>query len=758
MQIKNKYKQMHCIIAFCVIMVAACAVILSMHERREMQAAGANTIVMSSNPSSFLSTWNTTLTSIGSSGIDQVHLPLVSNGTYDFVVAWGDGSTDTITAWNQAQVTHTYASPGVYAINITGAIQGWEFDDGGDCLKLIGISQWGALGFGNTGYNFAGCANLVLTSTDAPGLAGTTTLNSAFYGCASLGSNGSMDKWDVSSVTNMGYMFQGATSFDQPIGKWDMLRVTNMSYMFQSATSFDQPICNWSVSSVTDMTEMFFDATSFDQPIGNWNVSRVTDMYGMFLGAGSFDQPIGNWDVSRVTDMTGMFLGAVSFDQPIGNWSVSSVTDMTQMFFDATSFDQPIGNWDVSRVTEMAGMFFDAKLSPANYDALLLGWAHLTLQYFVDFDAGNSKYSSGAAPARASIISNFMWTITDGGLAPNATIGAPRDLLVLPRAGKVELSWTMPAGGSGSPITNYSIYMGTSAGAETLFAIVGNVTSYTATSLENGREYYFMVAAMNAVGTGANSTEASATPATVPSAPLGLVMTPMNGSVVLKWTAPAYNGGSPVTNYTIYMGTAPGEEVYLKTVGNVTSCTAMGLTNGETYYFKVSALNGEGEGAPSTEVSATPASGVTPAYLGRLVLVVLVASCAGIMAVVTLIIVIRITRKDKSRYKEARSMGNIEVPLIKTPMVPSAPRYLRARVQPAQIELSWQPPEHTWGSRVIGYMVYRNNELIATLGDTREYADKDVKINQKYRYWVVAINDAGEGLESSELVVFKPPP
>ena len=33
-------------------------------------------------------------------------LPTKNTGTYNFVVDWGDGTTDTITSYNQAETTH----------------------------------------------------------------------------------------------------------------------------------------------------------------------------------------------------------------------------------------------------------------------------------------------------------------------------------------------------------------------------------------------------------------------------------------------------------------------------------------------------------------------------------------------------------------------------------------------------------------------------------------------------------------------------
>ncbi len=345
-----------------------------------------------SDPNAFISIWNTTQTSLDSSGSNQVRLPLQSSGTYNFTVDWGDTNTDTITSWNQVEVTHTYASAGVYTLTITGTIIGWRFAHVGDRLKILEIQQWGCLRLGNSGHYFGGCENLELTATDNLDLTGTTSLSDAFLECANLGSNGDMNGWDVSSVIDMDFMFTMASSFNQPIGNWD-------------------------VSCVTSMWCMFEGAFSFNQPIGDWDVSSVTDMRFMFEGASSFNQPIGDWDVSSLISMLGIFYEASSFNQPIGDWDVSGVTNMNAMFYEASSFNQPIGSWDVSSVTTMYGMFYGVTLSTPNYDNLLLGWSQLTLRTDVIFDAGNSKYSNAAKDARQSIITNFSWTIIDGGFA-----------------------------------------------------------------------------------------------------------------------------------------------------------------------------------------------------------------------------------------------------------------------------------------------------------------------------------------------------
>jgi surface protein len=245
-----------------------------------------------------------------------------------------------------------------------------------------------------------------------------TYMVSLFDGATSF--NQPIGSWDVSNVTEMYWMFWAATSFNQPIGSWDVSNVTDMDGMFASAFSFNQPIGSWDVSSVTWIFDMFWNAFSFNQPIGSWDVSNVTNMDRMFGDATSFNQPIGSWDVSSVNWMSDVFSDATAFNQPIGSWDVSNVIDMYGMFSNATNFNQNISAWNVSNVTNMYDMFSNAGLSTANYDALLIGWSTISpnetpLKPNVTFSGGNSKYCNGAT-ARASIISTYGWTITDGGL------------------------------------------------------------------------------------------------------------------------------------------------------------------------------------------------------------------------------------------------------------------------------------------------------------------------------------------------------
>ena len=99
--------------------------------------------------------------------------------------------------------------------------------------------------------------------------------------------------------------------------------------------------------------------------------------------------------------------------------------------------------------------------------------------------------------------------------------------------------------------------------------------------------------------------------ATVPGAPTSLAATGGNATVGLSWTLPTNDGGAAITGYKVYRGTTSGSLTFLANASG-TTYNDNAVTNGTTYYYKVSAENSVGEGAKSDEESATPgASAVT---------------------------------------------------------------------------------------------------------------------------------------------------
>lgn len=165
--------------------------------------------------------------------------------------------------------------------------------------------------------------------------------------------------------------------------------------------------------------------------------------------------------------------------------------------------------------------------------------------------------------------------------------------LTAPSSTSIQVTWTGPAGGA-----TYDVRYGTATGSYS--TTLSNQTSpVTISGLTANQNYYVIVVAKNAVGTGTSLNSSESTVKTPTGAPTGLVASATPGSVGLNWTAV-----SGASSYKVYRGTvsgslsligSPGSNAYLDTT----------VTNGTTYFYAVVSNNGS-DSAQSAEVSVRP--------------------------------------------------------------------------------------------------------------------------------------------------------
>jgi hypothetical protein len=181
--------------------------------------------------------------------------------------------------------------------------------------------------------------------------------------------------------------------------------------------------------------------------------------------------------------------------------------------------------------------------------------------------------------------------------------GAPTGVTATAGNALATVSFTPPASTGGSPITRYTVT--SIPGGKTA---KGSATQITVKGLKNGTPYTFTVTATNKHGTGPASTASNppVIPATVPGAPKGIKATAGNEQASLSFMAPASNGGSPITGYTLTWSPTGGVDNDAGTTS--TTHTVTGLTNGTTYTFTVKATNAMGTGPASHSIRLTPAT------------------------------------------------------------------------------------------------------------------------------------------------------
>jgi hypothetical protein len=193
--------------------------------------------------------------------------------------------------------------------------------------------------------------------------------------------------------------------------------------------------------------------------------------------------------------------------------------------------------------------------------------------------------------------------------APPSTPPAPTNLTATVGKTQVSLTWNKVAD---THLMRYRIYGGTSPNPITkIDSTMGGITDTTKTinSLIDGTRYYFRVTAVVNTGNESGySNEVSAVPGDLiaPSVPQNLTFTSGNTQVLLQWNKVP---DTDLMRYRIYRGTSSPANNLIDSTNSIidTVKVVTGLTNGTTYYFRITAMDSaRNESGFSNEVSGPP--------------------------------------------------------------------------------------------------------------------------------------------------------
>uniref|UniRef100_A0A0N5D1Z0 non-specific serine/threonine protein kinase n=1 Tax=Thelazia callipaeda TaxID=103827 RepID=A0A0N5D1Z0_THECL len=284
--------------------------------------------------------------------------------------------------------------------------------------------------------------------------------------------------------------------------------------------------------------------------------------------------------------------------------------------------------------------------------------------------------------------------------------GPPEGPLTYPESSRhsVTLKWNPPKDDGGSEITGYRIdyqEVGISKWERVIEAVGG--TTYTVRALDHGKQYRFRVRAENVIGLGESLVGApvvakdSFDPPGPPSTPD--VTGYDRNQISLSWKPPQNDGGSPILGYIIEKFEKSGSDwVAIKTrLIRGTETTVTGLMEGETYQFRVRAINLAGEGQPSGSTEPT-----------------------------------------------------ICRPFICVPGAPDQPRI--GKITKDSVELTWNRPLKDGGAPIEGYIIERREAgksdwILCNDKPVRDahFVVKPLKENEEFEFRVKAVNCVGTG-------------
>ncbi len=368
--------------------------------------------------------------------------------------------------------------------------------------------------------------------------------------------------------------------------------------------------------------------------------------------------------------------------------------------------------------------------------------------------------------------------------------GAPTSVHGMAGNGRVTLSWAAPESDGGAPVTGYIVVPSVGQAVQSPTVFTSTATTEVVGGLTNGSRYAFTVVAVNGVGNGPPSAPSGViVPSTVPDAPTGVTGGTGDGSATLSWTAPALDGGAPIVGYLItpFLGGTAQEP---QSFGSATTEEVTGLTDGATYTFTVTAINGDGDGpasAPSapvipagvpsapTGVGGTPGndqvtlSWTAPAWDGGAAVTdyLVTPSIGGVAQPPTLFASTATTETvgglaNGSGYtftvvainSAGDSPASSPSGTVTPATVPSAPTGVSGVSGNGQVTLIWTAPSDDGGSAVTGYQVTPSIGGVAqtpvnflSAGTTETVGG--LANGTGYTFTVVAINSAGDSPASS---------
>lgn len=299
-------------------------------------------------------------------------------------------------------------------------------------------------------------------------------------------------------------------------------------------------------------------------------------------------------------------------DQPVAPTITSTTTDSVTLGLTAPAGNgRSIASYEIYMATDNASYALQATTTSLTPTITGLNTAAHT--YTFKFRAINSGGPGTLiqAPAKVSQFSDSSSTTPTVPKAPSNLLVS--GVSVAPSSATV--TWTAPPAVTDHPVTGYTVTASPGGRTCSVASATVSCTYSGANALDTGTSYTFSVTATNDLGTSpASLPSASVLIGETASAPQSLTGTVGDGQVVLNWTQPQTVGDTAISGYRIERSTSQSGPwvVQVADTGNAqTQQTITGLSNGQAYYFRVSAINSSGPGAQVTSSAYLP--GAVPA-------------------------------------------------------------------------------------------------------------------------------------------------
>ncbi|KAJ1363943.1 Twitchin [Parelaphostrongylus tenuis] len=373
-----------------------------------------------------------------------------------------------------------------------------------------------------------------------------------------------------------------------------------------------------------------------------------------------------------------------------------------------------------------------------------------------------------------------------------------------------DLSWKEPDDDGGAPVDHYVIEKQDANTGRWTTCGESSDTKFHVDDLVQGHEYKFRVKAVNRYG---DSDPLEANKSIIAKDPFDCADAPGVPEIVdwdkdhadLKWTPPLDDGGAPIDEYLIEMKAGNGDWIpALKVPADQLTATVNDLKPGQTYQFRVKALNKAGESRPSDPSKAMIAKprNLPPKIHRDMFNDIRIKAGQSINFDVnvdgeptpkiewflngtpiqslgktkidnsndnnTKLDTKDAARADSGKYKivatneNGRDEAEVNVNVLDIPGAPEGPLTVKDITKDG-CSLAWNPPEDDGGSPITNYIVEKQEDggRWIPCGETADTTLRVGKLNEghEYKFRVKAVNRQGVSapLQTDHAIVAKNP-
>lgn len=179
---------------------------------------------------------------LGYDFVIPIGLPIL--GTYDYEVNWDlDNSSSQWQRYVDIDAAHTYPTANTtYKVGVRGIMPNISFHQEPTRNKVTRILNWGDIKWVSLDSSFRGIEDLVIDAIDSPDFSQCNTARETFYDC--LGLTGSINHWDLGSLTSMRGFFQN-TGYNDDLSGLDVSNILSMNNMFWGVEGINQNFTTW---------------------------------------------------------------------------------------------------------------------------------------------------------------------------------------------------------------------------------------------------------------------------------------------------------------------------------------------------------------------------------------------------------------------------------------------------------------------------------------------------------------------------------